>query len=31
VKEQFAAAGIPEADRRKIVYENGVRTFGLDT
>jgi len=31
VKEQFAAAGIPEADRRKIVYENGVRTFGLNS
>jgi predicted TIM-barrel fold metal-dependent hydrolase len=31
VKEQFALAGIPEADRRKIVYENGVKTFGLDT
>lgn len=31
VKEQFAAAGIPQADRRKIVYENGVRTFGLDS
>jgi len=31
VKEQFAKAGIPEADRRKIVYGNGVRTFGLDS
>jgi predicted TIM-barrel fold metal-dependent hydrolase len=29
VKSQFAAAGIPEADRRKIVYENSIRTFGL--
>jgi uncharacterized protein len=29
VKEQFAAAGIPEADKRKIVYENGQRVFGL--
>lgn len=29
VKEQFAAAGIPEADKRKIVFENGRRTFGL--
>jgi len=29
VKEQFATAGIPEADKRKIVYENGRRTFGL--
>ena len=31
VKDQFAAAGIPEADKRKIVYENGVRTFGLNS
>ena len=29
VKEQFAKAGIPEADRRKIVFENGQRAFGL--
>ena len=29
VKEQFAEAGIPEADKRKIVYENGKRVFGL--
>ena len=29
VKSQFAKAGIPEADRRKIVYENSLKTFGL--
>ena len=29
VKDQFAKAGIPEADRRKIVFENGQRAFGL--
>jgi predicted TIM-barrel fold metal-dependent hydrolase len=29
VKSQFAKAGIPEADRRKIVYDNSIRTFGL--
>lgn len=29
VKSQFEKAGIPEADRRKIVYENAQRTFGL--
>ncbi len=29
VKEQFAAAGIPEADKIKIIRENGLRTFGL--
>jgi len=29
VAEQFAKAGIPEADRRKIVETNGLRTFGL--
>jgi len=29
VKSQFAKAGIPEADRRKIVYENARKTFGL--
>lgn len=29
VRSQFAQAGIPEADRRKIVYENAKRTFGL--
>jgi predicted TIM-barrel fold metal-dependent hydrolase len=29
VKEQFAAAGIPDADRAKIVRENAIRTFGL--
>jgi uncharacterized protein len=29
VKSQFAAAGIPEADRRKIVYTNSVKAFGL--
>jgi hypothetical protein len=28
---QFAKAGIPEADRRKIVYESGVGMFGLDS
>lgn len=29
VKEQFAKAGVPEADRRKIVYENSRKMFGL--
>lgn len=29
VVSQFAEAGIPEADRRKITSENGLRTFGL--
>jgi predicted TIM-barrel fold metal-dependent hydrolase len=29
VKSQFAKAGIPEADRRKIVYENARKAFGL--
>jgi predicted TIM-barrel fold metal-dependent hydrolase len=29
VKSQFAQAGIPEADKRKIVYENAQKTFGL--
>jgi predicted TIM-barrel fold metal-dependent hydrolase len=29
VKSQFAKAGIPEADRRKIVFENARRVFGL--
>jgi predicted TIM-barrel fold metal-dependent hydrolase len=29
VKSQFAEAGIPEADRRKIVYENAKKAFGL--
>jgi predicted TIM-barrel fold metal-dependent hydrolase len=29
VKRQFAEAGIPEADRRKIVYENAKNMFGL--
>lgn len=29
VAEQFAKAAIPEADRRKILSENAVRTFGL--
>jgi predicted TIM-barrel fold metal-dependent hydrolase len=29
VKRQFAEAGIPEADRRKIVYENARNMFGL--
>ncbi len=29
VKSQFAEAGIPEADKRKIVYDNALRTFGL--
>jgi uncharacterized protein len=29
VVSQFAEAGIPEADRRKIICDNGLRTFGL--
>jgi len=29
LKDQFAKAGIPESDRRKIVYENAKRVFGL--
>lgn len=29
VKRQFAEAGIPDGDRRKIVCDNGLRTFGL--
>ena len=29
VASQFAEAGIPEADRRKITSENALRTFGL--
>ena len=29
VQSQFAKAGIPEADKRKIVYGNAQRTFGL--
>jgi len=29
VKSQFAEAGIPEADRRKIVCDNALRTFAL--
>lgn len=29
VVSQFAEAGIPEADRRKITSENGLRAFGL--
>ena len=29
VKSQFAKAGIPEADKRKIVYDNALATFGL--
>jgi predicted TIM-barrel fold metal-dependent hydrolase len=29
VVSQFAEAGIPDADRRKIVSENALRTFGL--
>ena len=29
VAEQFAKAGIPAADRRKITSENALRTFGL--
>jgi predicted TIM-barrel fold metal-dependent hydrolase len=29
VPEQFAKAGVPEADRRKIVSENALQTFGL--
>lgn len=29
VKSQFAKAGIPETDRRKIVYENAQKLFGL--
>jgi uncharacterized protein len=29
VAEQFAKAGIPEADRRKIVSDNALRLFGL--
>ncbi len=29
VKEQFAAAGIPEHDKKKIICDNGLRTFGL--
>jgi predicted TIM-barrel fold metal-dependent hydrolase len=29
VKSQFAEAGIPEADRRKIVCTNAQKTFGL--
>jgi predicted TIM-barrel fold metal-dependent hydrolase len=29
VAEQFAKAGIPDADRRKITSENALRTFGL--
>jgi predicted TIM-barrel fold metal-dependent hydrolase len=30
VKSHFAKAGIPEQDRRKIVYENAQKLFGLD-
>ena len=29
VPEQFAKAGIPDADRRKIVSDNALQTFGL--
>jgi predicted TIM-barrel fold metal-dependent hydrolase len=29
VAKQFREAGIPEIDKRKIVYENAARTFGL--
>lgn len=29
VKSQFAKAGIPEADKRKIVHDNALRVFGL--
>jgi predicted TIM-barrel fold metal-dependent hydrolase len=29
VKSQFAEAGIPEPDRRKIICDNGLRLFGL--
>jgi predicted TIM-barrel fold metal-dependent hydrolase len=29
VKSQFAKAGIPQADKRKIVYDNALATFGL--
>jgi predicted TIM-barrel fold metal-dependent hydrolase len=29
VAEQFAKAGIPEADRKKIVSDNALRLFGL--
>lgn len=29
VKNQFAKAGIPNEDRRKIVYENAQKLFGL--
>jgi predicted TIM-barrel fold metal-dependent hydrolase len=31
VKSQFAKAGIPEDDRRKIVYTNAQKLFGLGT
>ena len=27
--QQFAQAGLPESARRKIVYENAQKTFGL--
>jgi hypothetical protein len=27
VQEQFAKAGIPEADKKKIVCTNGLRKF----
>jgi hypothetical protein len=29
VKDQFAEEGVPKADKRKIVSDNGMRTFGL--
>jgi predicted TIM-barrel fold metal-dependent hydrolase len=29
VKEQFAAAGVPEQDRRKIICDNALRSFAL--
>jgi predicted TIM-barrel fold metal-dependent hydrolase len=29
IEEQFTKAGIPDEDRRKIVRENALRTFGL--
>ena len=30
VTEQFAEAGIPGAEKRRTVDENGQRVFGLD-
>ena len=29
VKSQFAEAGIPDADRKKIICDNGLKLFGL--